>query len=217
MNNPVSALIFDFGGVITRTMFETHDLTEKVLGLNPGSLQWRGPFDPKNDQLWQAMQAGQISEREYWGTRTNEVAKRIGADWKQMSDFVKAARGASPAEIIRPDFLKIITKANTAGIRLAILSNELDLFYGADFREKLPFLQYFEVIHDATYTKVLKPDPRAYESCLDDLKLAPGQCVFIDDQWRNIQGAKNIGLQTIHFDVTKPAVSYDAVRQFANL
>ena len=34
------ALVLDFGGVISRTLFETHDLTEKALGLAAGSLQW---------------------------------------------------------------------------------------------------------------------------------------------------------------------------------
>jgi putative hydrolase of the HAD superfamily len=32
------ALILDFGGVVTRTFFETHDHTEKALGLRPGTL-----------------------------------------------------------------------------------------------------------------------------------------------------------------------------------
>lgn len=27
------ALILDFGGVVTRTLFETHDITERALGL----------------------------------------------------------------------------------------------------------------------------------------------------------------------------------------
>jgi hypothetical protein len=39
-------LVLDFGGVISRTLFETHDLTERALGLPPGTLTWRGPFDP---------------------------------------------------------------------------------------------------------------------------------------------------------------------------
>ena len=51
------AIIFDFGGVISKTLFETHDLTEIALGLPPGTLKWRGPFDPKNDKLWESMQA----------------------------------------------------------------------------------------------------------------------------------------------------------------
>jgi putative hydrolase of the HAD superfamily len=76
------------------------------------------------------------------------------------------------------------------GEELAILSNELDLFYGADFRDKLPFLADFDVIVDATYTNILKPDPRAYRACLDRARLPPEACVFVDDQARNIAGAR---------------------------
>lgn len=202
------ALILDFGGVISRTLFETHALSEKALGLPPGTLNWQGPFAPDEDVLWQAMQNDKISERDYWSQRTNEVAKLVGKEWTQMSDFVKAARGAAPAEVIRPEFLETIAIAKSNGVGLAILSNELDLFYGADFRQKLPFLKDFDVIHDATYTKILKPDPRAYQACLEDIGLDAGACVFVDDQARNIEGAKKIGLKTVHFNVRSPAESY---------
>lgn len=202
------ALILDFGGVISRTLFETHDLTERALGLPPGTLSWRGPFDPANDALWQAMQAGRISERAYWGERTREVGALLGQDWTEMSQFVRAARGADPAAVIRPEFRAAVTSCKAAGIRLAILSNELDLFYGADFRDKLPFLADFEVIIDATYSGVLKPDPAAYCAALDGLDLPASACVFVDDQLKNITGAQAIGLPCVHFNVARPGASY---------
>ncbi len=40
------ALILDFGGVISQTLFETLRRTETCLGLAPGTLTWGGPFDP---------------------------------------------------------------------------------------------------------------------------------------------------------------------------
>jgi len=40
------ALILDFGGVISRTLFETHALSEAALGLAAGTLTWQGPFAP---------------------------------------------------------------------------------------------------------------------------------------------------------------------------
>jgi len=46
---------------------------------------------------------------------------------------------------------------------LAILSNELDLFYGVGFRDRLPLLGLFDVLVDAP-TPDLKPDSRAYEN-----------------------------------------------------
>lgn len=204
------ALILDFGGVITRTLFETHAMTEDALGLPRGTLTWRGPFAPESDPLWQRMQAGGISERGYWAERTREVAALIGADWQEMSDFVRAARGADPEAVIRPEARAAIAEVKAAGHALAILSNELDLFYGADFRDRLPFLTDFDVIVDATYTGVLKPDPRAYRDCLGRLGLPAGACVFVDDQRRNIDGAEAVGLRAVHFDVTDPGGSYAA-------
>ena len=202
------ALILDFGGVISRTLFETHDLSEKALGLPNGSLTWQGPFAPEADPLWRAMQANEISERDYWKSRTAEVAKLVGQNWNEMSDFVRAARGADPDAVIRPEFRTTIAACKAAGVRLAILSNELDLFYGADFREKLPFLKDFEVIVDATYTGILKPDARAYEQVLQELGLPAADCVFVDDQLRNIKGAEALGLPAVHFDVMAPSQSY---------
>ncbi len=201
------ALILDFGGVISRTMFETHDLSEAALGLPAGTLRWRGPFDPATDPLWQDMQAGRLSERDYWLTRAREVGELLGERWDRMETLVQRARGADVDAVIRPEMVATIEAAQAAGCALAVLSNELDLFYGADFRHRLPLLARFDVIVDATHTHILKPDARAYQSCLDALGLPAEACVFVDDQPRNVDGARRIGLPTVAFDVREPARS----------
>jgi putative hydrolase of the HAD superfamily len=201
------ALVLDFGGVISRTMFETHPITERALGLAPGSLTWRGPFDPASDPLWVDMQENRITERDYWRTRVAEVGSLFGERW-EMSDFVRRARGDDPISTMRPEAVRTIEAAAAAGKRLAILSNELDLFYGEGFTRRFPLLNDFEVVIDATYTGILKPDPRAYQLCLETLKLPADQCVFVDDQRRNIDGAEKVGMSTVHFDVRAPKKSY---------
>ena len=202
------ALILDFGGVITRTMFETHAFTEAALGLQPGTLTWRGPFDPDGDPLWVSMQNGAISERDYWLTRTREVGKLVGEDWSDMMTFVQRARGAEPELVLRPEARFAIETTKARGSRLAILSNELDLFYGAGFRKRFPLIDLFEVIIDATHTNILKPDPRAYSLCLEALQLPASACVFVDDQLKNVEGALACGIPAVHFDVTNPGKSY---------
>lgn len=202
------ALVLDFGGVISRTLFETHELSEQALGLAPGTLRWRGPFDPAGDELWRRMQAGAISERDYWLQRTREVGRLVGEDWQQMQTFVVRARGADPAAVIRPEAVAAIDAAARAGVRLAVLSNELDLFYGADFRRRLPLLERFELIVDASHSGILKPDARAYAAVTDRLGLAAAQCVFVDDQPRNVAGAVAAGMEGLLFDVTRPGASY---------
>lgn len=209
------ALVLDFGGVISKTLFETHDLTEAALGLAPGTLTWRGPFAPETDPLWTSMQLGQISERDYWLARSQEVGLLVGEDWPDMETFVRRARGDDPLAIIRPEADRAIRMISDAGFKLAVLSNELDLFYGANFRRKLPLLDRFSIVVDATYTAILKPDPRAYQRVLDDLSLTPEACVFVDDQNRNIAGAVACGFQTVRFDVRDPQRSYaEALRRF---
>jgi putative hydrolase of the HAD superfamily len=202
------ALVLDFGGVISRTLFETHAESERALGLAPGSLSWRGPFDPANDALWRDMEADRITERGYWLTRTREVGRLVGEDWTHMEQFVQRARGADVNAVLRPEALDAIGQAHRSGVRLAILSNELDLFYGAGFSAQLPLLKLFEVVVDATYTQILKPDPRAYATCLKALDLPASACVFVDDQLRNVLGARQAGIPSVHFDVHRPAESY---------
>jgi putative hydrolase of the HAD superfamily len=211
------ALILDFGGVVTRTLFETHDVTERALGLAPGTLTWKGPFDPSTDPLWQRMQNREITERDYWMERTRETGRLIGEDWTGMKTFVQRARGAEPDLVLRPEARETILAAKAAGVKLAILSNELDLFYGVDFRKRFPLIDLFDVIVDATYTGILKPDPRAYEQAVRDVGVDKKDCVFVDDQKKNIEGADAVGLPNVHFDVTRPAESYAEARAMLGL
>lgn len=217
MSKNCSALVLDFGGVISRTLFETHDHTEKALGLTSGTLTWRGPFDPSGDPVWRSMQNGEISERDYWSHRMAETGDLVCEKWTKFPQFISRVRGDDPAAVIRPEAIDAITRAHKSNIRLAILSNELDLFYGKEFKERLPFLDDFDTIIDATYTGILKPDPRAYKAVTDALGLTPSDCVFVDDQLKNIRGGKKFGMKCVHFQVTDPQASYREALQLLGL
>ncbi len=69
-------------------------------------------------------------------------------------------------------------------------------------------IELFDVIVDATYTKILKPDPRAYEQVIAEVGIDRADCVFVDDQLKNIEGAAAVNLPHVHFDVLQPAQSY---------
>jgi putative hydrolase of the HAD superfamily len=113
--------------------------------------------------------------------------------WTTLPQFMKHIRGTDPALAIRPEAHNVITTAKRQGVKLAILSNELDHFYGQDFRAKLPLLRNFDLIVDATYTGILKPDPRAYAFVTDGLALPANACLFVDDQIRNVRAREGRG------------------------
>lgn len=68
-----------------------------------------------------------------------------------------------PVADIRPEARPLSTHC-AAGRRVGGLTNEMDLFNGAAFREQLPILTQMNAIVDATYTGTLKSDARAYQA-----------------------------------------------------
>ncbi len=200
-------LLLDFGGVISVTLFERHRLSERLLGLPEGTLTWRGPFDPQGDDLWRDMLDDRISERDYWALRAKETGARVGEAWDMLA-MIRRTMGDDPNLHVRPEARDFVYLAKAAGRSVGILSNELELFYGSETMAKLDILKLMDSLVDATHTKILKPDPKAYALGCEALGLPCHDVVFVDDQPRNVEGAKQAGLIAIRFDVANPAASF---------
>jgi len=207
------ALILDFGGVIIKTPFELLRPMEARLGLAPNTLDWHGPFAPERDELWQRMQAGEITERDYWHARAVQAGAAVGQAWT-MRDLV-ANLEASEDEFVRPEGRAALEAARAAGIPVAMLTNDLEAFHGATWFPTLSLAPLFDFVVDGSLTGFLKPDPRAYALALEALGLEAHEALFVDDQPRNAAGAEAVGLPAVHFDVTRPAESFaHALAQF---
>jgi len=208
----LSTLLLDFGCVISKSMFENMELVERGLGLRAGTLTWRGPLDPASDPLWRHMQADRISERQYWAIRSAEVAELLGEGWGTYSLQQRASAICGQAWF-RLEIVDLLDDARAAGIRTGVLTNELALFHSDDWLASVPALKRIDAIVDATFTKILKPAPRAYEMALEALRARPDETLFVDDQLRNVRGAEAVGLQAIHFDVRRPAEMIGEMRR----
>jgi putative hydrolase of the HAD superfamily len=200
-------LLLDFGGVISVTLFERHALSEEVLGIPAGTLTWGGPFDPEGDRLWTDMIDDKIAERDYWARRAAEVGGLFGETWDMLT-LIRRTPGEDANRHIRPEAARTIRRARAAGKRVGILSNELELFYGRDTMDRLDILREMDSLVDATHTHILKPDRRAYGLGCEALGLPAEDIVFVDDQPRNVEGARRAGLDALQFDVTSPGSSF---------
>jgi 2-haloacid dehalogenase len=65
--------------------------------------------------------------------------------------------------------------------------------------KKFPFFKEFEGIVVSGDEKIIKPDKELFYILLDRYKLKAMDSVFIDDNIKNIESAKDIGFHTIHF------------------
>ena len=66
-------------------------------------------------------------------------------------------------------------------------------------RERYPFLGHFRDIVVSGDERVLKPDPAIFHLLLDRNGLAASDCLFIDDNVHNVEGARAVGMQAHHF------------------
>jgi 2-haloacid dehalogenase len=66
--------------------------------------------------------------------------------------------------------------------------------------DNFEFLHWFEGIVVSGIEKTRKPFPEFYKILLDRYQIDPTKALFIDDNIKNVLGARQIGLPTIHFE-----------------
>jgi len=206
----MKALLLDFGGPVLRTPFELLRGGEVRAGLPQGSLTWTGPFDPLADVEWRRMQRGDITEREYWQRRADEFAALTGreASFRGLMDVLFA--GAED-ELVRPEARDAVALAKRAGLSVAVLTNDMRAFHGDEWVARMSILGEMDVVVDGSVEHVLKPDPRIYRLAAERLGIDAEECLFVDDQPGNVDGARAVGMPALWFDVTAPGTSYATV------
>jgi putative hydrolase of the HAD superfamily len=205
-------LLLDVGAVVVRTPFEMHRVAEARYGLPHGSLGWMGPYDPSSDPLWRSMQAGQLSELDYWRRRAEETERRAGRGGG-LRDYMAMCFGGPQSEFVRPETEALVADARAAGLRVGILTNETELLQGRAWIDRVDVLRAVDALVDASVTGIMKPDPAAYRLALDALNLPANRVLFVDDQPTNVAGAEAVGIQAVRFDPTDVAGSIGAVRR----
>lgn len=66
-------------------------------------------------------------------------------------------------------------------------------------RQNFDFLGWFEGIVVSGEEKSLKPRPEFYAILFDRYRVNPGSALFIDDNLKNVEGARAVGMESIHF------------------
>ncbi len=93
----------------------------------------------------------------------------------------------------------LLNELNQKNVPLYAITN----FSSEKFDEaqaRFPFLKSsFRDIVISAEERLLKPDTRIYEVLFSRNNLAPAECVFIDDSEKNVAGARQAGMQAVHF------------------
>jgi 2-haloacid dehalogenase len=66
-------------------------------------------------------------------------------------------------------------------------------------QEKFDFLNWFDGVVVSGTEKLRKPFPEFYQILLDRYDVKPEEAVFIDDNYRNVEAGRKLGIDSIHF------------------
>lgn len=188
--NKIKAVIFDWGGVCCQEgePFASSAL-QKILSINPEEIadQVRSIY---NDYY-----QGKYDRETFWRAVMAHFQLPVSAE------INPAALGDAYLNSYRlyPEVLET-TKKLQKNYQVALLSN-LTPEMRDYIRLRHEVKKYFnpEVYSCDNDVRAMKPESEPYLITLKKLNRSPEQCLFIDNSMKNIQAAKNLGLQTILF------------------
>ena len=184
----VEKIIFDLGRVLVK--FNVRNLFRKII-----STEEEIDYFLNNICTWE------------WHIQQDLVQDTSKASIPLVTQFPKYKEAI---EAFYGRFLEMIEGTYEANVRLAktlkqqgypiyVLSN----FPGDQFdkyEKSNPFLQMFDDKIISGHVGLAKPDTKIYQLAIDKFNLVPEKSLFIDDKIENVNGAKQLGIHTIHLE-----------------
>ena len=191
----IRAVIFDLGGVLVRTDDQAPRLElAHQLGLSREQLY---------DQIFDSPSArqatlGEITADQHW----ENVRQALSLT---PDEFSAARRAFWAGDRLDMDLVDTIQSLRPR-YKTALLSNAW-----SDLRsylvERWQIAAAFDELIISAEVGLTKPAPAIYRLALDRLKVQPVEAVFVDDFAENIEGARAVGLHTVHFRGTEQALA----------
>ncbi len=189
MNNtqgPIAAVLFDFGGVLADDGFR--DGLRAIAGeqgLDPLHLAQAG-MDAVYDS---GFVLGTGSAADFWQLMRDRTG--LAGDDQALTETIL------DGFLLRPWMIDIVLRLRQAGYITAILSDQTHWL--DEIESRSPFRYAFDAVYNSYYLGKGKRDPELFNEVADDLSVAPGQVLFVDDDAGNATNARLQGMEAIHY------------------
>jgi putative hydrolase of the HAD superfamily len=201
----VKAVISDFGGVLTTPLLGSFMALQDEIGIEPGTLgraMQRIAVREGEHPLFE-LERGRVSEAEFLETLTAELEHELGhrPELHRFSEIYFDA-----LEVNEP-MIGVMGDARDRGFRMALLTNNIREWEPL-WRAMLPVDEIFEVVVDSAFVGMRKPEPEIYELTVERLGdgIGPADCLFVDDVEVNIEAARSLGMEAVHFQSNDQAI-----------
>ncbi len=188
MSEKIETVIFDLGGVLID--WDPKYLYRKILN-DEAKVNW----------FLENICTSEWNDQQDAGRSFEDATKELIAKHPDWEEAISAWYGRWKETIQGPipgtvEILKKIKEADRH--RLYALTNwSAETFPWA--KDNFHFLHWFEGIVVSGEEKTRKPFPEFYQILFDRFSIDVSKAIFIDDNIKNVHGAEQIGLKTIHF------------------
>jgi len=190
----IDAVLFDFGGVFTESPFEVARQFGVALGASPERVLDLvfGPYHEDTNHPWHRLERGEIAIEV---ARAEIIALGIAEGLETDPYLVLAALGRGTG--VRESFVDSVRRARAAGMRTAIVTNNVREFRDA-WRALLPVDELFDAVVDSSEIGKRKPGEAIFRHALAVLGgPTPERTVFLDDFAGNVRAARALGIHGI--------------------
>jgi putative hydrolase of the HAD superfamily len=180
----IRAVLWDFGGVITTSPFESFARYEREHSLPADFIRGLNAAN-HHENAWAKMERAQVSLDEFCHLYEAEA---VAAGHPIDARAVLACLAGD----IRPQMVAALKAIKTQGLKQACLTNNFNAMSAEN-----PILSVFDVIVESSRIGVRKPEPRFYEIACEQLDIKPDEAVMLDDLGVNLKPARELGMKTI--------------------
>jgi putative hydrolase of the HAD superfamily len=199
----VSAVVCDFGGVLTTPLLPSFMALQNETGVAPGDFgkALRAITEEDGANPLFAMERGEISEVAFL-ERLGDGLEPLLGHRPRLHRFREVFLGTLDPNA---EMIALMAELRDSGLRMAMLTNNVRE-WDPVWRAKLPVDEIFETVIDSAFVGARKPEARIYEVTIERLGIAPQACLFVDDMEVNCEAASELGFRTVHFRENEQAI-----------
>ena len=195
MTDKITAILWDFGGVMTSSPFEAFNVLEASVGAPPDFIRSINATNPESN-AWAKFESSEVSLDEFdtlFADESAALGHRIPG-----REVIARLSGS-----LRPRMINVL-KTCKAHFKVACITNNVKAGQGPGMSRSegkaaaiAEVMELFDLVVESSVEGIRKPNPEIYKLTCGRLAVAADSAVFLDDLGINLKPARALGMQTI--------------------
>lgn len=192
---PIEAVLWDFGGVVTSSPFESFNRFEKEMDYPRDFIRGINSTNPETN-AWALFESNQISVDEF--DLAFEKESRAAGHSIPGKEVIKLLAGN-----VRPRMIEVLKRCKQ-DYKISCLTNNVRAGTGPGMSrspenaaEVAAAMSLFDHVLESSKEGMRKPQPEFYLLACERMGVEPERVVYLDDLGINLKPARQLGMTTI--------------------